>query len=298
MYNYDTNLLMTNLYEGVYIVDRKRKIVFWNSGSELITGYSADEVVQSHCYQNILNHVDASGKQLCFSGCPLEKTLQTGEIQEANVFLHHKEGYRIPVSVRTMPLYDAQGEISAAVEVFTDTRYRQEQHEENRRLKQLLETDTLTNIYNRRYLEFKLQSAIEESKAFATGFGILFIDIDHFKKVNDVYGHNVGDEVLRVISQTIHANLRPNDLVGRWGGEEFIAIINRVTLIDLKTVAERMRLLSHHSHVKYQDHDIQVTVSIGGTLYQSGDSIETLVERADACMYQSKHLGRNLTTIK
>ncbi len=298
MYNYDTNLFMTNLYEGVYIVDTQRKIVFWNTGSELITGFSAKEVTQSHCYDNILNHVDASGKQLCFVGCPLQKTLLTGEIQEANVFLHHKEGHRIPVSVRTMPLYDEAGTIVAAVEVFTDMRYQQEAFEENRRLKRMLETDNLTQIYNRQYLEFKLKSAIQESETFETGFAVLFIDIDYFKNINDTYGHNVGDKALRLLSKTLRSNLRPGDIIGRWGGEEFIAIINNVVTDELLIIAERLRVLCSHSSFKHQETEIQMTVSIGGTLYQPGESLDQLVERADKCMYQSKQKGRNQTTIK
>ena len=95
-----TDLIM-HLFEGVYIVDTTRKIVFWNSGSEKITGFTAEEVVNKQCYSNILRHVTADGKELCFGGCPLHKTLDTGEVQQNQVFLHHKDGHRIPVMVKT-----------------------------------------------------------------------------------------------------------------------------------------------------------------------------------------------------
>lgn len=83
---YDINVL-PHLFEGVYIVDKNRKIIYWNDGSEQITGYSAKEVTNSLCYQNILQHVDESGKHLCHDGCPLQKTLDNGIINEAHVFL-------------------------------------------------------------------------------------------------------------------------------------------------------------------------------------------------------------------
>lgn len=116
---YNDNLI-PHLYEGVYVVDKNRKIIFWNEGSERITGYSKEEVVNSFCYQNILQHVDHNGKQLCLEGCPLNETLQDGIIREAHVFLKHKDGYRIPITVKTLPIYDSEQNIVAAIEVFTD----------------------------------------------------------------------------------------------------------------------------------------------------------------------------------
>jgi PAS domain S-box-containing protein len=96
------NELIPYLYEGVFVVNRDRKILFWNEGSVRITGYSQEEMVNSYCYQNILQHVDEKGTLLCIEGCPLNATLQDGKIREARVFLKHKDGYRIPVMVKTL----------------------------------------------------------------------------------------------------------------------------------------------------------------------------------------------------
>lgn len=297
MYKYDTNEFMSNLYEGVYIVNKKREIVFWNSGSEHITGYSADEVVNKHCYNNILKHVDKNGNRLCEQGCPLLDTLKTGDTKENELFLEHKFGYRIPISVKTFPLYDDDENIIAAVEVFTDMRYKKDQFEENQALKKAVQKDELTQIYNRRYLEFYLNQKLNEANEFGQLFGILFIDIDHFKNVNDTYGHNIGDEILKIISGTIQSNLREEDIVGRWGGEEFIAIIKTDHLDTLKSVAERFRLLSENSTYKDALHTVNVTISIGGALYQNGETIKSLIGRADENMYHSKETGRNKVTI-
>ena len=163
MYDQKYLELLSYLYEGVYVVDKQRKIIFWNRGSEEITGYSANEVINSNCYNNILRHVNEDGKALCFDGCPLHHTLATGDIQEANVFLHHKEGHRIPVKVKSIPIYDEEENIVAAIEVFTDERYNKETYSENRKLKELLATDPLTQISNRRYLDFHLESSIKEA---------------------------------------------------------------------------------------------------------------------------------------
>lgn len=299
MYDENYQDLLSYLYEGVYVVDKNRKIVFWNTGSEQITGYSKEEVLNSYCYNNILQHVSADGKNLCFDGCPLHHTLATGEIQEADVFLHHKEGHRIPVKVKSIPVYDDKENIVAAIEVFTDERYKKDTHTENRKLKEMLVTDPLTKISNRRYLDFHLESAKKEADEFETTFGVLFFDIDKFKDVNDTYGHDVGDEVLKLVAKTIGANIRGDDKLGRWGGEEFIAVIKIDHIEGLGKVADKLRLLVSKSAYKKADGtDLRVTVSIGGALYEPGETVTDLIKRADSRMYLSKANGRNRVTVK
>ena len=299
MYDQKYLELLSYLYEGVYVVDKNRKIIFWNVGSEQITGYKSEEVINSHCYNNILRHVTEDGRELCFDGCPLHHTLATGELQEADVFLHHKEGHRIPVKVKSIPIYDDKENIVAAIEVFTDERYKMETYNENRKLKELLVTDPLTQISNRRYLDFHLESCKKEADEFETTFGLLFFDIDHFKNVNDTHGHDVGDEILKLTSRTISANIRGDDKVGRWGGEEFLAVIKMDHLGGLRKVANKLRLLvSESAHKQESGKELKVTVSIGGTLYNPGESLADLVKRADSYMYEAKDSGRNRVIVK
>lgn len=297
MYKYDSKEFMSNLYEGVYIVDKHRKIVFWNSGSEHITGYKAEEIMNHYCYLNILKHVDKDGKKLCLDGCPLLYTLQTGQSSENEIFLEHKLGHRIPVSVKTFPLYNEQNEIIAAVEVFSDMKYKEEQLEHNLHLENIMRFDTLTKIYNRRYLEFQLGKAIDEANQFDHFFGLLFIDIDYFKTINDTYGHIVGDEVLAMVANTLRLNLRSDDFVGRWGGEEFLVLVNTDHIDTLTQTAERLRVLCENSTYKNDHLSINVTISIGGSMYKKGSHIKSIIESADKNMYLSKKAGRNKITI-
>jgi diguanylate cyclase (GGDEF)-like protein/PAS domain S-box-containing protein len=290
--------LLEGLFEGVYIVDRHRRIIFWNKGSEQITGYSSKEVLNQHCFQNILRHVDLTGKELCKGGCPLHQTLQTGEMLESNVFLHHKEGHRVPITVRTNPIYDDQGNIIAAIEVFSDINYRKNVHHENQRLQEMIVKDELTQVYNRRYLEFKMKNMIIEYQEFQQAFGLLFIDIDDFKLVNDKYGHNVGDEVLKLVSRTISNNVRSKDIVGRWGGEEFVVLAQVNNNDLLKMIAEKLRILVEKSSITTQKGTvIRKTISIGCTLYEEKDTLHDFIDRADKAMYQSKKSGKNKITI-
>ncbi len=286
------------LYEGVYVVDRKRKIIFWNEGSERITGYTQAEVIQSYCYHNILQHVDESGKSLCLDGCPLQKTLEDGIINEARVFLKHKDGYRIPVMVKTLPIYDSDQNIVAAIEVFTDERFQKQIYRENIELKDKLRTDPLTQVANRHFFDFQMSKRLEEANIFKAPFGILMIDIDHFKRVNDTYGHLVGDEILKVVAQSLSANIEKTDVLSRWGGEEFIAIVDVSNREDLLKIAERLRHVVETSSYTLKDGSvIQVTVSIGGTLAIPTDTAMAIIAKADENLYIAKQSGRNQSKV-
>ena len=294
---YDDNII-PYLYEGVYVVDQTRKIIFWNEGSERITGYSQAEITNSFCHNNILQHVDDSGKQLCLDGCPLHKTLQDGLIREARVFLKHKDGYRIPVMVKTIPIYDSEQKIVAAIEVFTDERFQKQIYHENIELKDKLRIDPLTQVANRHFFDFQITKRLEEAKLFSNTFGILMMDIDHFKNVNDTYGHLVGDEILKIVAYTLSSNVAKTDLVSRWGGEEFIAIVDVLNNDDLMKIAERLRLLVAASGYQFdEEKTIQVTISIGGTLVTKTDTIKTAIARADKNLYYAKQNGRNQSKI-
>jgi diguanylate cyclase (GGDEF)-like protein len=153
--------------------------------------------------------------------------------------------------------------------------------------------DPLTKVGNRRGLEMKLNARLSEVKNYNRSCGILFVDIDLFKGINDTYGHITGDEVLKMIARTISHSVRPFDIVGRWGGEEFIALIADVDEKTLSSIAERARRLVEQSKLPEAFNTISVTVSIGATLARKDDDIHTLIERVDRAMNTCKARGRN-----
>lgn len=241
--------LLENLYDGVYYVDQNQVITFWNSAAERITGFSAQEVVGKRCSDDLLRHVNGLGAELCADGCPLQATLQDGKVREIEAYLHHKAGFRILVSIRVSPVKDTSGSIIGAVEVFTDESRRSDILEELAALKQEVYIDGLTSIGNRRFATMNLKTREFELKTMDVPFGILFFDIDRFKVVNDTYGHDVGDEVLKMVSKSAGYGLRKLDALCRWGGEEFLAIIPNVTWKKLSEIAERVRILVKHSWI-------------------------------------------------
>jgi len=172
-------------------------------------------------------------------------------------------------------------------------------YQESAILQELLTQDELTGVANRRFLDFHITSLIKKSKDFNIGFGVLFIDIDFFKKINDTFGHNVGDTILKEMSLTIKQSLRNNDLIGRWGGEEFIAVIEVEDIQLLTIIAEKLRnIIEHKVFNDFDKPEIHITVSIGGTMYYKGEDNKSIIARADELMYESKNTGRNKSSIR
>ena len=288
--------LLNGISDGLYFVDRERRITFWNRAAERLTGYEAREVVGRKCTDNILAHVDADGLSLCEGMCPLARTLKDGEPREAEVFLHHRKGHRVPVAVRISPLRNSAGKVTGAVEVFNDNSRRVAETDELEQLKKLALVDPVTEIRNRSFLEMSLQAVINEIRRQSWPMGLLFVDIDRFKQVNDAHGHEAGDAVLRAVAQTLARGVRGYDLAGRWGGEEFVMVIRNVTGKNLARLAEKLRALVAHSSVDVAGTKVAVTVSIGATAIAAEDTVAGAVGRAEALMYASKAGGRDRVT--
>ena len=287
--------ILDNLYDGVYLVDRDRKISYWNRGAERITGYCAGEVIGSRCSDNILMHVDSRGTLLCRDLCPLAATMLDGSDHTDDVYLQHKDGHRVSVNVRITPLRDEQGAIIGGVEVFTENSQKLSAIARMEAFEKLAYLDPLTGTANRRFAEITLHARHEEFRRYGWPFGLIFIDIDRFKCINEECGHVAGDEVLKMVAKTLMNSARSFDVVARWGGDEFIAVITNVDYEQLVATANRFRSLVERSN-RAAGPVKQVTISIGATLARGDDTEETLLERADRFMYESKNAGKNRVT--
>jgi diguanylate cyclase (GGDEF)-like protein len=155
---------------------------------------------------------------------------------------------------------------------------------------QVANRDYLTNTDNRRYLEQTLTLAIERARRYGRLLMVITIDIDHFKRVNDTYGHDVGDEVLIELATLIRGHLRTADSFGRWGGEEFLVIAPEIDLARAVLLAERLR--STVAEYPFSATG-RLTASFGVTGYRAGDTVDTMIKRADIALYRAKQRGRN-----
>lgn len=162
------------------------------------------------------------------------------------------------------------------------------------RLLEMNMRDGLTGVYNRRFLEQRLAEEFERHVRYSRNFSIIMFDIDFFKKVNDTYGHQCGDLVLKGVSGKIASMIRKSDFLARYGGEEFCCLLPETGLASAKLLAERFRTSIAELTQVYQSKDITVTISLGVTeLTRQHASPTSLLERADEALYQAKHAGRN-----
>ncbi|WP_243120252.1 diguanylate cyclase [Caloramator sp. E03] len=158
------------------------------------------------------------------------------------------------------------------------------------RLKHLSNTDFLTNTYNRRYFNKRLEEEIERANITNRKFSLIMLDIDHFKKINDEFGHHAGDLVLKSIAQLIKNRIRKTDILARWGGEEFIILLPETEIKNAAILAEDLRNMINN--LKFKDIG-NVTVSLGVDNYHSDDTIDSIIKRVDKHLYASKSAGRN-----
>lgn len=294
--------LLDRMFEGVYFVDADRVITFWSQGAEELTGFVASEVTGRTCCDNFIMHVDRWGHNLCEKGdCPAQKTMRDGRYREIPVSYHHKDGHLVPAVARFIPDRDDQGRIVGAIEVFMDTSAVMEERKKTHELKKLALVDTLTEVANRRCAEIRIGAKLNEWKRYGWSFAVLFCDVDDFKAVNDNYGHEAGDQVLRAVARTLSGNLRSSDFVSRWGGDEFLVLLSNVDMTSLARVAEKVRRLVEHTRVSVSGRDgnrvAGVTASLGGVLARDDDTVESLLKRADQLMFASKKAGRNRVSL-
>jgi diguanylate cyclase (GGDEF)-like protein/PAS domain S-box-containing protein len=268
--------------------DRDFKLVRWSPQAQNIFGWSDDEVHGMPLTDNVLLH--ESDRQHVNE---LVNTLTGGDEPRATGLTrnYRKDGQTVWCEWYHSALLDDRREIVSILSFVQDVSSRVQAEE---RLQYLATRDALTGLPNRLLLHERLTQAIAQAKRTGRRVGVLFIDLDRFKNVNDTLGHRIGDELLKAVTQALSGALRESDLLARLGGDEFMVIVEE---FDDSAVLGRIaqKLCDAVSHpMKIEDHDIYVTSSIGIAVYpDDSDDPEELLKHADVAMYRSKELGRN-----
>ena len=288
--------LLDHLSDGVYFADATRRILYWNHGAEVITGYTREEVVGSHCWDNILVHVDDAGNSMCRGSCPVSRAVRSGSAQVTEAWVKHKKGHRLPVAITCIPMRDEDGEIIGAAEVFRDNTASRGLIARLKELEESAIVDKITGLYNRRHMEQVLDAKLEEVRRYGRSLGVVFLDLDGFKRVNDTEGHGLGDQVLGSVGRTLLHGARQSDTPGRWGGDEFVVVADNTDEAELNALSDRIRGLVASSEPAVGRVG-RITVSVGATIAGASDSVETVVGRADGLMYKSKAAGGDRATM-
>lgn len=287
----DPAAVLAALSHGVYVVDTERRITYWNAAAAEIAGYDAEQVLGARCRDGLLDHVDDEGRVLCGDRCPLLQTMVDGRDRTVRVYLHHRDGHLKPVQVSAAALRDADGTIVGAVETFSDETDFHATRSRATELERLSLLDPLTEIGNRRYLDECLDTHFADVGSGRCG--LLMIDVDRFKRVNDTHGHDVGDEALRIIARTLSHGVRADDVVARFGGEEFVVVTETDDAEALVRLAERLRVLIRSSRIPTPSRRVRLTASIGAALALPGETPTALLRRADEGLLRAKREGRD-----
>lgn len=275
--------------DGLFITDREGRIEWINPAFTRLTGYLSQEVVgQKHEALSKTTGPEQSASEVIW------QHILPGEHWHGETVNQRKDGGQYHEELTIAPVFDAKGQISHFIGIKKDVTERR-QMEEN--LKRLASTDPLTDLPNRRVFMEDLSQEWSRVQRFNNlQSSLLMLDIDHFKFINDNYGHAAGDEVLRQFADILKAELRTIDTPGRLGGEEFAILLPGINAANAMTTAERLRKRIEATSVNSINGSIHFTVSIGGTLISTKDkAYEAVLHRADTAMYEAKDAGRNRT---
>ena len=267
--------------DAVMIANAQGEIEFVNHGFELITGYSRVEALgQNPAMLKSGEHTEA------FYG-RLWAAIQSGQTFRAVFINRHKQGHLIHCEETVSPIRGADGAVTHFVRVIRDQTARA--HTEQT-LREQATRDPLTDLLNRRAGEWQLERAFLAAREGQKPFCLIMADVDHFKAINDTWGHPAGDQVLQRVAAVLRTGVRATDSVVRWGGEEFLLVLPYCEQAAALLQAERLRERVADAE---QGEMGRVTVSMGVAELQRGETLANLMERVDQALYQAKHAGRN-----
>lgn len=274
-----------NTANSILITDDQGYIEWVNNAFTKITKFHFEDVVGQN------TRVLKSDKNKPLFAKDIWDTIQSGDVWAGEIINQCKNGDLITVYQTITPITDNLGNITHYVAVSEDITERKADQE---RIAFMATHDELTNLPNRNLLHDRLEQAIAHAKRYNSKMAVLFLDIDHFKFINDSLGHQIGDDLLKVLAQRLKTVLRNEDTVARFGGDEFVVILPEIsTLADIKNVANN---LLHQIKKTYHigEHELVVTGSIGISIYPSdATDADDLIQHADSAMYLAKENGRS-----
>jgi diguanylate cyclase (GGDEF)-like protein/PAS domain S-box-containing protein len=288
--------VIDKLQTGVYIVDRNRRIRFWNEGAEQITGYLRQDVVGRFLRDHLLTS-DAVKDVDSEPDDPINLVFRDGKPSTIDVSILHKDGYRVPIVLRTNPIRNSHGAVVGAAESFEKNRSASDWTRRQAGFADFGCLDAMTGVAAQSFMETQLRENLTIFAEHNIPFGILLVQIDHMDQFRASRGPGVVSTILRVIAQSVENCLRPSDLVGCWGVNQFIAILLECRESEVARVGERVRKMIGQAEIEWWGDRFSVTSPVGGAGCRAGDNAELLVARAAASLQGSIEKGGNCVTV-
>ncbi|MDQ5822758.1 MAG: diguanylate cyclase [Chloroflexota bacterium] len=297
------DVILNGVADGIVVQDTSANVIFANSAGVQSLGIISLEALRQTPFEDVLaqfEFVTESGETCTREQLPILRALRGEQVpDEVYCFVQSMSGRESWYILNATPVFDRHGQVQFAVSIFKEI---SERKRVERALVELSVRDELTGLYNRRELNRLLHEEEDRYRRYHRPASLVLVDIDHFKLVNDTYGHQAGDSVLRQVAQVLESHLRTTDKVARFGGEEFAVVLPETNAGDAYGVAEQLRKALGSLRCWYQSNEgvaveIGVTVSLGvAGLSLDANNVEDWIEAADAALYFSKRTGRNKTT--
>jgi diguanylate cyclase (GGDEF)-like protein/PAS domain S-box-containing protein len=285
--------ILDGLPIGISVLDLKKRIVFWSDGSERITGYSRIEVLGHLCTDNILLHCNEISCAMCTQDCPLSTALHDALPSEAVNFIHHKAGYRTQVHSWVIPLRDKHGLIIGVIQTFEGESAVHNADPSDLSMKEHRWLDDVTGLPNQAMMQSHLRESLGTFTTLRVPFGIVCVEIKDLLQFRSKYGHGAARSLLQVLARTLRNTVCATDAVGTWNETQFLAILSGCSEEAMHAISGRIfRMLSSVS-IKWWGEDLSVAVSIGCAQALPGDSVESILQRAqDASQGNQTNLAR------
>ncbi|EWG11555.1 sensor domain-containing diguanylate cyclase [Cytobacillus firmus] len=277
----DYENLLYSLDGAIFSIDLKKDQVYFSKGLEEMFGHEEKHPsrLRQYVHPNDMTRLDE-----------FEKMLQEGQPGDIEYRVIQKDDMVKWVIQRSAPIMDNDGTVSKITGHIIDITERKQLELS---LKQMAFNDDLTDLPNRKALDRHIGKALARSKRHGHPFGIMFIDLDWFKKVNDTMGHDAGDQLLKEVALRLGESVREEDMISRIGGDEFVVVFEGISKDEIERIAERIIKTAALPYL-INGQEAQISVSIGVSLYpDDGESKETLLENADKAMYYAKNNGKN-----
>lgn len=303
-----TENLIRNSAVPTFVIDPSHKVLYWNKACELLTGMKASDMIGTDdhwksfyehkrpCLADIIisNREEVLSEYYNVFG---KSTLIENGLH-AEGWYHNLGGKERYIMFEAAPICDDQGELIAAIETLEDITDRKRMEEElcqkEFHLKHMAHHDILTGLPNRLLFNDRMKQALSSARRYNEQVAVLFLDLDNFKCINDEFGHDIGDLILKSVSERLKSCLRVCDTIARLGGDEFIIMLENVEKAENVALIAQKILCSLSESVLINNRNFHVTTSVGISLYsKDGDDAETLVRNADLAMYHAKKSGKN-----
>lgn len=309
-------MLAENMADIVWRADAQMRFTYINAADQSVRGFARDEVIGTFVRDNLTAQGQGLLDKKSLEHHAIEMFARGSRALKYELPMRHKNGGEVWIEMSSVPLFGNDGDVNGYQGVGRDITGRRQQDakllqshqslenqlqvvaEEKSALQELATRDPLTSLYNRGYLDAALLREIARAKREGKPLAVIMLDLDYFKNVNDQYGHVAGDEVLKMLAELLKKGARESDLICRYGGEEFAAIMPNMLADQAFERVESWRKLLEETHVVVGDLKIRVTLSAGIAVFPDhGDSPGQLLGCADEMLYKSKREGRNRVTV-